>query len=234
MTPSRIAASEGRVARRRARVRERVLAVAERLMSQRGVEHVTIDDIADAADIARRSFYHHFPTKHDLLVPIARARTRALNRRIDETIAAIDDPAEVMATGMRHGLRALVRDDLCRWFVLSSGLPQQRLLEGLGESGMRDAQRGIERGRFHVRNAEVVRLLVTGAFVAVLSARAERNLTDADADDAVEHLLRVLGIGVDEAREIAHRPLRPLAPTGGLRTRVGSKKETPWRSASQP
>ncbi len=207
----RMAATEGRVARRRARVRGRILDVARRLMTERGVENVTIDDIADAADIARRSFYHHFPTKHDLLVPIARARTRALNRRIDETVAAIADPAEVVATAMRHGLRALVRDDLCRWFVLSSGLPQQRLQEGLGESGMRDVQGGVERGRFHVRNAAVARLLVTGAFVAVLGARAEGTLADADADDAVEHLLRLLGIGVSEARDIAHRPLRPLA-----------------------
>jgi AcrR family transcriptional regulator len=218
MTSIPIAVAEGRVARRRARVRERILAVAQRLMAERGVEHVTIDAIADAADIARRSFYHYFPTKHDLLVPIARARTKALNRRIDETVATIDDPAEVMATAMRHALRALVRDDLCRWFVLSSGLPQQRLHEGLGESGIRDAERGVERGRFHVRNAEVVRVLVTGAVVAVLSARAERTLTDADADDAVEYLLRLLGIGVAEAHEIAHRPLRPLVPAGSART----------------
>ena len=126
-------------------------------------------------------------------------------------MAAIADPAEVVATAMRHGLRALVRDDLCRWFLLSSGLPQQRLQEGLGESGMRDVQGGVERGRFHVRNAAVARLLVTGAFVAVLGARAEGTLADADADDAVEHLLRLLGIGVSEARDIAHRPLRPLA-----------------------
>ena len=62
----------GRVARRRAQARQRILDAAEKLMAERGVDGVTIDEIANAADIARRSFYHHFESKYDVLVPIAR------------------------------------------------------------------------------------------------------------------------------------------------------------------
>jgi AcrR family transcriptional regulator len=200
----------GRVARRRAQARQRILDAAEKLMSERGVDAVTIDDIADAADIARRSFYHHFESKYDVLVPIARTRTEGVNQRIDRLVAAIDDPAEAMATGMRHGLRALASDPLCSWFVLKSGLPQQRLREGVGESGMRDAQRGVDAGRFRIGNVRVVSLLMTGAFLAALSARVEKRLDDGDLDDAVEHLLRLLGLSSAEAHQIAHRPLRPL------------------------
>jgi AcrR family transcriptional regulator len=201
---------EGRVARRRAHVRQRILDVAEKLMTERGVEDVTIDDITQAADIARRSFYHHFATKHDVLVPIARARAKALSDRIDRLVARVDDPAEVMATAMRHGLRAFTGDPLCSWFVLKSGLPHERLHEGVGESALRDARRGVEAGRFRVANDEVVRLLVSGAFIAVMSARVENKLDDADLDDAVEHMLRLLGLAAAEARAVAHRPLRPL------------------------
>jgi AcrR family transcriptional regulator len=217
MTDIQSAAPVGRVARRRAQARQRILAVAEQLMIRRGVDAVTIDAIADAADIARRSFYHHFETKYDVLVPIARARTKSVNQRIDRLVAPLDDPAVVMATAMRHGLRALASDPLCSWFVLKSGLPQQRLFEGLGESGMRDAQRGIDAGRFHIANPEVVRRLMAGAFIAVLSARVEGQLNDSDLDDAVEHLLRLLGLSNAAAHDIAHRPLRPLpaAPPQG-------------------
>jgi AcrR family transcriptional regulator len=210
MAEAQTAAPEGRVARRRARARQRILEVAERLMIERGVDAVTLDDIADAADIARRSFYHHFESKHELLVPIARARTLNLNRRIDRLVATIEDPAEVMATAFRHGLRTLATDPLCNWFVLKSGLPHQRVLEGLGASGMRDARRGLEQGRFQVDHPEVARLLVAGAFIGVLSAYCERKITAADIDDAVELLLRVLGVTPAEAREVAHRPLPRL------------------------
>ena len=104
MSEIQIAAREGRVARRRALVRQRILEAAEQLMTERGVDDVTIDDITDAADIARRSFYHHFESKHDVLVPIARSRTKALNERIDRLASRMDDPAEVMATAATRSL----------------------------------------------------------------------------------------------------------------------------------
>jgi AcrR family transcriptional regulator len=202
----------GRVARRRAAVRRRILEAAETLMAERGVDGVTVDDIADAVDIARRSFYHHFEGKHDVLVPIARSRTKALNRRLDRLVASIDDPAAGMAIAMRHALRQISTDPLCRWFVLHSGLPHERLLEGLGESGMRDAQRAIHAGRLHVDNLKVARLVLSGAFVAIASARAEGTLSDHDLDDAIEHLLRLAGLDAGDAHAFAHRPLPNLPP----------------------
>jgi AcrR family transcriptional regulator len=208
-------APEGRVARRRAVVRQRILQAAEELFAERGVDGVTIDDITTTADIARRSFYHHFDGKHEVLVPIARTRTRTLNRRIDRLVEKIEDPAEMMATGIRHGLREISADPLCRWFVLHSGLPHERLYEGMGESGMRDATRAIKAGRFRVQNPNVMPLLVSGAFIAVLSARVDGRLDDRDLDDAVEHLLRMLGLDADEAEDIAHRPLPTLPADPG-------------------
>ncbi len=204
-------APEGRVAKRRARVRERILEVTERLVSKHGVDAVTVDDIAEAADIARRSFYHHFDSKNDVLMLIARARTKELNRRIDSSLESIADAAEVMANGMRHGLREISADPLCRWFVLHSGLPYERLYEGMGESGMRDTMHAVEVGRFHVANPRVIRLLLAGAFIAALGARVDGQLGDNDLDDAVEHLLRFFGLDLEEARDIAHRPLGRLA-----------------------
>lgn len=203
---------KGRVARRRAKVRQRLLEVAEKLMDARGVDGVTIDDIAAGADIARRSFYHYFESKHEILVPIARERTKTLNRRIDRLVETIEDPADVMATAMRHALRGIADDPLCCWFVLYSGLPHERLAEGMGESGIRDTLRAIEAGRFRVDNHQVMRLLLSGAFVAVAGARVEGKLDDNDLDDAVEHLLRMFGLDANEAHEIAHRRLRRLPP----------------------
>lgn len=208
-------ASQGRVARRRAKVRSRLLEAAEQLIGARGVDGVTIEDITDAADIAQRSFYHHFAGKHDILVPLARARVEALNRRIDQLVDEIDDPAEMMATGMRHGLREISTDPLCRWFVSNSGLPHERLFEGLADSGMRDATRATEAGRFDIENAEAMRLVAGGAFIAVMSAQVDGTLSHSDLDDAVEHILRAFGLAKADARDIAHRRLRALPADPG-------------------
>jgi AcrR family transcriptional regulator len=203
-------ATADRVSRRRARVRRRILDVTAELIAERDIEAVTIEEIAEAADIARRSFYHHFESKHDLLVPLARARTKSLNQRIDRLVATMADPAAIMATAMRHGLRELTRDPLCRWFVLKSGLPQERLHEGLGESAMRDLKRGIEAKRFDVENPEVMRHVLQGAFVAALSASAQGALDNDDRDAVVEYLLRVLGVSAAEARKLTRMPLKSL------------------------
>jgi len=205
----------GRVERRRARVRQRILEAVEKLTESRGIEGVTIDDIAEAADVARRTFYHYFESKHEVLVPIARARTRALNRRIDRVVEDVDDPAEVIAIALRHTLRSMPEDPLCAWFIFRSGLPQQRLLEVLGESGHRDASRGVESGRFAIANEAAAASLLSGAMIGALSGRLEGTLDDGDLDDVVEYLLRLLGVPSAEAKEIAHRPLPPLGTSVG-------------------
>jgi AcrR family transcriptional regulator len=205
----------GRVERRRARVRQQLLEAAETLMAARGVDAVTVEEITEAADIARRSFYHHFDSKHDLLVPIARARTKSLNRRIDRLIEQVRDPAEAVSIALRHTFRGIPEDPLCAWFVLRSGLPYERLLEGIGESGVRDVARGVAAGRFAVDNAGAGSTLLVGSLIAVISARVEGKLRDEDLDDAVEYALRLLGVPVSEARGIAQRPLPPLPEESG-------------------
>ena len=210
MTTTPDTPAEGRVARRRAEVRERLLRVAEGLMLERGVDGVTIEDITEAADIARRSFYHHFESKHEILIPIARARNAVLNRRLDRLVASIDDPAEGMATAMRHGLREIPSDPLCRWFTLHSGLPVERLHEGFETSAWRDVHRAMQRGRFHVANQNVVAQLLPAAFIAIVTACVDGRFTDRDIDDSVEHVLRLLGLDREDAHRIAHLPLPPL------------------------
>jgi len=205
----------GRVERRRARVRQQLLEAAETLMLARGVDAVTVEEITDIADIARRTFYHHFDSKHDLLVPIARARTKSLNRRIDRLIEEVRDPAEAVSIALRHTFRGIPEDPLCAWFVLRSGLPYERLLDGIGESGIRDVARGVAAGRFAVDNAGAGSTLLVGSVIAVISARVEGKLRDEDLDDAVEYALRLLGVPAAEARNIAHRPLPPLPEESG-------------------
>ncbi len=63
--------SSPRVARRRARIRERILRTAASLFASHGVDHVTMTDISDEADVSRGNLYSHFDSKEELLHAIS-------------------------------------------------------------------------------------------------------------------------------------------------------------------
>lgn len=57
----------GRVERRRAATRDRILAAAARAFAVAGPDAVRLDEVAEASDVARGTLYSHFRTKEALL-----------------------------------------------------------------------------------------------------------------------------------------------------------------------
>jgi AcrR family transcriptional regulator len=60
-------AAPGLRARKREATRERLSRTAMALFLQHGFEATTVDDIAAAADVSRRSFFHYFASKEDVV-----------------------------------------------------------------------------------------------------------------------------------------------------------------------
>lgn len=54
--------------RKKTELRARVLSVAIELFSRHGLDAVTIDQIAEAADIGKGTFYNYFASKEDIVV----------------------------------------------------------------------------------------------------------------------------------------------------------------------
>ncbi|HHQ41944.1 MAG TPA: TetR/AcrR family transcriptional regulator [Chromatiales bacterium] len=59
-----------------AATREHVLAVAERLFAERGVDGVSMSELAAAAGISKGNLFHHFPTKRALHLEVLRRACR--------------------------------------------------------------------------------------------------------------------------------------------------------------
>ena len=55
-----------RRSRKRLATRQGISDIATRLFLERGFDHVTIDEIAEAADVGRMTVFNHFPRKEDL------------------------------------------------------------------------------------------------------------------------------------------------------------------------
>ncbi len=61
----------GRRERRKQEVHDRILAAAVLLFEKKGIGSTTVEEIADAADFAEKTFYNHFPTKQHLIRELA-------------------------------------------------------------------------------------------------------------------------------------------------------------------
>ena len=55
-----------RRSRKRLATRDDISEAATRLFYERGFDHVTVDEIAEAADVGRMTVFNHFPRKEDM------------------------------------------------------------------------------------------------------------------------------------------------------------------------
>src|SRR5439155_7891645 len=124
MTHESAAPVEGLRERHRKRTAADLEAAALDLFCQRGFDAVTIDDIAAAADVSRRTFFRYFSSKEDVILSDH-------PKRLDELHAALDcRPAnEPPLAALRHAIMSLAdtyeeqREHMLRRFTLVSTTP---------------------------------------------------------------------------------------------------------------
>lgn len=200
----------GRVARKREAARARIIAAARRQFRERGVDDVTIRDITRAADVGHGTFYLHFKSKYEVLVPIMMAEAADLDAAARRQIDEPADPAQVLAVASRYVGYEVVRDPLWRWFLRHSGLPVDVMRDAFGRFGLRDVEAGLAAGRFVVDDPQATTIFCLGGYISVLLAALDAPDPRPLIDLAADHMLRVLGLGDEDARRIAHRPLAEL------------------------
>jgi len=67
-------AEPGRREKRKLEIRERIEQAAYDLFKDQGIDDVSIEQICEAADVARRTFYGHYPNKAALLQALSASR----------------------------------------------------------------------------------------------------------------------------------------------------------------
>lgn len=216
-----------RGARRRRETRARLLNAALRLMGERGMDAVAVNEITEAADVGFGSFYNHFESKEAIHRALIDLVFEEFADALDQALADVSDPAEVIAASIRHTLYRGRRDGVWARFLLREGLSSRMLTRGLGTRLLRDIQKGITAGRFPPDDALTAFIGLAGGTLAALAVEIEYGQGSAGTippalsrvvalpgpdlpERTAAAILRFLGLPDGEAREIARRPLAEL------------------------
>lgn len=234
---------ETRGARRKRETRDKLLAAAFRLIAERGVDAVAINDITEAADVGFGSFYNYFPSKEAIHEAVFSAVFDEFGETLERLTKDSDDPAEIIAVRVRHTIVRAKREPLWGRFLLREGFTAQAILRGLSARLWRDIQTGVAQKRFDVADPLMAHLAAAGTVMSTVAAEAawaegsaaplgRRGLGAKNlAERAAAAILRGLGVPPDQATEIAKRPLPGLGlePTARRRDALLSAFSAPWR-----
>ncbi|MFI1577989.1 TetR/AcrR family transcriptional regulator [Embleya sp. NPDC020630] len=184
--------------------RERILAVARSELIRDA--DASMDDIARAAGVVRRTVYGHFPSREALVAGLAEEARRDILAAVEGARRAGDSPEEAVA-----------RFDLAAW----EGGERYRLLIGFAQRNLKDGgipamlapvrERSIELIAAGQRSgvfadhlpASVLALALEGMCVALLQA-AEADIV-VTAEDQAAAALVALGVPAARAAEVVAR-----------------------------
>jgi AcrR family transcriptional regulator len=107
-------------AERRAATTEAILKAGRRLFGERGFAATTIDDIADAAQVAKGAVYHHFATKEAVFEAVFESVSRDLVADIERTTRSEPDVLAAMVAGTQHYFAACAKGPTCQ-IILRDG-----------------------------------------------------------------------------------------------------------------
>lgn len=197
----------GRVERRKRRTRSALLAAARSLFAERGLEHTTIAEIADRADVAVGSFYNYFATKEELLDALLEQELARQLELLQSRQRQVSDPAEKISIAHRHLVLVAGSDPDWAWLMVRLEVPYRIAWAVLGRAAREDLQAGLAADRFDLANPALALNASGGALFSVIHAQlVGEGGHHADSEHA-EGVLRSFGLDREEAAEIARRPL---------------------------
>jgi AcrR family transcriptional regulator len=186
----------------------RILAASRTLLSERGISSLRVEDLLDAADVSRRTFYKHFRGKEGVTCAIYQQVTDEIAAAISATEIALDDPLG----GIRNALDAYLA-------VVDNN---RELMGPLHEEAIRaDSALAPIRRTFRTKLVNALELVFAAAFgrrvdplvfYALVSAVEGLSL-DAFTNDPSIDSERIRAVAEGLLRTIAANPqLLPLAP----------------------
>lgn len=92
---------ETRVTRKKAETKEKIFNTAVELFLQQGYDETTVEQIAEKADVAKGTFFNHFPTKDSILFYLGLQRLAILEDMLAQELLSVCSASEKIYTCLK-------------------------------------------------------------------------------------------------------------------------------------
>lgn len=184
--------------------RAQVLQIAEEMFARDGFHHVSMDDIAERAEVSKPVLYRHFPSKLDLYLAVVDRRGEALVEVVDAelALATLDDGPpgrEVVRAIVAAFVRFVERAGATSSLLFESDVTRDQAVRERVEMASRAAARAIclslrELTGLPQPEADLLAEVLVG--MAQVTATSRHRPATVDTETAVDLVSRLAWDGV--------------------------------------
>jgi AcrR family transcriptional regulator len=205
--------------RRRQRTRSAIIAAGQQLFATRPMEGVSIDDIVEAADVAKGSFYNHFDDKEGLATTIVELVQGDCEHHVFVANQDIEDAAARVARALAVMVRYAHDHPDRLQAMLSLSNRRTNVNAPLNAGVTHDIRQGLDTGCFKGVTVESGVLIVLGLISVAVDFLSGPEAATPPAKVVAEMgaaLLRALGVDPERAPVVA-KEASELLPEWGER-----------------
>jgi AcrR family transcriptional regulator len=197
---------------RRRRTRGAMLTAGFRLIGQEEGQFQRIEDLCEAAEISRGTFYNYFNGIGAFYEALSFELSSDFELAVEKAMQRFNSVAGRTGAAIRYHLHAAKQNPRWGWAMIHTSIGEEIFGPDVAKRVKRTIQEGIDREEFHIANAETGKSLLLGASLgATLDILYGRDRKD--YPESVAYAI-LLGLGVSKARAGAsvRSPLPELEP----------------------
>jgi AcrR family transcriptional regulator len=189
--------------RKRERTRVLLIDAAVQVLARRGVGAASVLEITNTANVSNGTFYLHFKDKNEIVNVAAFYVAHEIARKIYEAEQEISDIERRSAYAVRQFITSVIANPPWAWTLLNAHSVMPELRKYAREYMLRTLHQGIRQGAFDIEASQFQIESLHTVVMMSIRVQLEGSAGTEATEEAIEMVLRMLGVDRKRAKKIA-------------------------------
>lgn len=189
---------ETRLERKKRKTRQLLIDATLELIVEKGIDHFTVQDVSESADVALATLYNYFKSKEELILEATKLFLSQLADDISSQRGDLPDPALGIIYGLSSVIYALTFQDRVAWLRQRPLFLSTALYEVAYPYIIKDLKAGIETKRLAVNNPELIWRMISCNIVGIILNVSLEQTPKEEINEAVVNIMKMVGLREEE------------------------------------